>query len=221
MHLVEVSEGVVALGDRDDLSNGRDVAVHRVDRLEYHDLRLAQRVAGEDLLQVLGIVVAEDLAFIRCRADAVDDGGVVQLIADHHAVGNAPQQALEGGIVGAEAGGEHQRCLLAMPVGQARLQAGVQLVGAADVARTAGAGAVGLQRIVHLLAHGWVLGHPEVVVAAPDHDRFLVAALQFGQRVLATDAAEGGEGAVLVGGLQGLQLFAKKCLIHPFISLAS
>ncbi|MNE66992.1 hypothetical protein D3C80_1625760 [compost metagenome] len=91
----------------------------------------------------------------------------------------------------------------------------------ANVARTAGACAVGLQRLVHLLPDDGVLGHPEVVVAAPDDYRFLVAAFQFGQWVLAADAAEGGESAVLVGGLQCLQLFAKKCLVHPFISVAS
>ncbi|MCY1549488.1 hypothetical protein D9M68_856570 [compost metagenome] len=95
---------------------------------------MVQRVAREDLLQVLDIVVAEDLPRVRRRADAVDDGGMVQFVADHHAVGEAPQQALDGGIVGAEAGGEHQRRFLAVPVGQAGLQAGIHLVRAADVA---------------------------------------------------------------------------------------
>lgn len=221
MHLVEVGEGVVALGDRDDLGDWGNVAVHRVDRLEHHDLRLALRVAGEDLLQMGDVVVAEDFALVWRGANAVDDRGVVQFIADHHAVGDAPQQTLEGGVVGAEAGGEDQRRFLAVPVGQARLQAGIQLVRAADIARTAGASAVGLQRVVHLLAHSGMLRHAEVVVAAPDHHRFLLAAIQLGQWVLAADAAEGGEGAVLVGRLQCLQLFPKKCLVHPFISLAS
>ncbi|MCY1412864.1 hypothetical protein D9M71_282820 [compost metagenome] len=117
MHLVEVGEGVVALGDRDDFDDRGDVAVHRVDRLEHHDLRLVLWVAGEDLLEVRDIVVAKDPAFVGRRADAVDDGGMVQLIADHHAVGDAPQQALDGGVVGTEAGGKHQRCFLAVPVG--------------------------------------------------------------------------------------------------------
>ncbi|MNP40806.1 hypothetical protein D3C76_1344710 [compost metagenome] len=90
-----------------------------------------------------------------------------------------------------------------------------------NVARAAGAGTVGLQRLVHPLPDDGVLGHPEVVVTAPDDHRFLVVVVQFGQRILAADAAECGEGAVLVGGLQCLQLFAKKCLVHPFISLAS
>ncbi len=221
MHLVEVGEGVVALGDRNDFSDWGNIPVHRVDRLEHHDLRLTQRVAGEDLLEVRNIVVAEDLALVGRGANAVDDGGVVQLIADHHAVGDAPQQALEGGIIGAKAGGENQRRLLAVPVGQASFQTGIHLVRAADIARSAGARSVGLQRIVHLFAHCRMLRHPEVVIAAPDHHRFLLTAIQFGQRVLAADAAEGGEGAVLVGGLQCLQLFPKKCLVHPFISLAS
>ncbi|MCY1310588.1 hypothetical protein D9M70_607930 [compost metagenome] len=74
---------------------------------------------------------------------------------------------------------------------------------------------------MHLLAHGRVLRHAEVVVAAPDHHRLLLATIQLGQGVLAADAAEGSEGAVLVGGLQCLQLLPKKCLVHPFISLAS
>ena len=66
---------------------------------------------------MVDVVVAEDLALVRCRADAVDDGSVVQLITDHHAIGDAPQQALDRGVVGAETGGEHQRRFLTVPVG--------------------------------------------------------------------------------------------------------
>src|SRR5690606_8148234 len=105
-------------------------------------------------------------------------------------------------IVRAETGWKDQRGLLAMPLGKAGFQAGIQLMGSADIARSAGAGAVGLECYVHLLAHRRVLGHSQVVVAAPDNDRLPVAAVELCQRVLATDAAERCERAVLVGGLQ-------------------
>src|SRR5690606_36951030 len=42
MDLVEIGHGAVALGDVDDLGDRRDVAVHRVDRLEGHELGTAR-----------------------------------------------------------------------------------------------------------------------------------------------------------------------------------
>jgi len=55
---------------------------------------------------------------------------------------------------------------------------------------------------VHRLANGGMLGHAQVVVAAPDDDGTLSIIRQLRQWVLAADPAQGGEGAVLIGGLQ-------------------
>jgi len=151
---------------------------------------------------MLDVVVAEHLALVGRGTDAIDDGCVVQRVADHDAVGDLAQQALQRGVIRAEAGREHQCRFLAMPVGQAVFQPCIQLVGTADVARTAGARAVGIQRQVHRLANGGMLGHAQVVVAAPDDDGTLSIIRQLRHWVLAADPAQGGEGAVLIGGLQ-------------------
>ncbi len=127
-----------------------------------------------------GIVVPEYLALVGCCPNAIDDRGVVHGVARHQTVWNLAQQALQGRIVRAEAGWKDQRGLLVMPLGKAGFQAGIQLMGSADIARAAGAGAVGLECDVHLLAHRRVLGHSQVVVAAPDNDRLPVAAVELG-----------------------------------------
>jgi len=55
---------------------------------------------------------------------------------------------------------------------------------------------------VEPLANGGMLGHAQVVVAAPDDDGTLSIIRQLRHWVLAADPAQGGEGAVLIGGLQ-------------------
>ncbi len=73
------------------------------------------------------------------------------------------------------AGGEEQRGLLAVQVGELALQQDVVVVGAGDVAGAAGAGAAAVERLVHGGEHLGVLAHAEIVVGAPDRDLAAVA----------------------------------------------
>ena len=75
-------------------------------------------------------------------ADAGDHGGVVKRIGKDNAVGQFPAQRLQGGFVGDVARGEDQRRFLAMQIGQFMLEQRMVMVGARDIARTAGAGAL-------------------------------------------------------------------------------
>lgn len=170
MDLVEVGQRVVALGGVADGGDGRDVTVHGVDGLEGDDLRHVGRQGGQAGLQVGDVVVGEHLAAGAAVADALDHGGVVLGVGQHDATGQAPGERAERGPVGHVAGVEQQGGLLAMQRGQRTLQVDVAALGAGDVARAAGAGAVVVERLVHGGEHGGVLAHAEVVVGAPHRD---------------------------------------------------
>jgi hypothetical protein len=75
--LVEVGERVVAMGDVAHLADRRDVAVHRVDRFEGDDLGPGRIGGGQQLLEMGGVVVAEDLPDRTRMADAGDHRGMV------------------------------------------------------------------------------------------------------------------------------------------------
>ncbi|MCY1367286.1 8-amino-7-oxononanoate synthase [compost metagenome] len=74
--LRRIPDCVVISDELNHLSDRGDVSIHQVHRFEHHDLGVAQRIAGEDLLQMPDIVVAEDLPRVRRRADAIDNRGI-------------------------------------------------------------------------------------------------------------------------------------------------
>ncbi|MCY1361674.1 hypothetical protein D9M69_483490 [compost metagenome] len=127
---------------------------------------------------------------------------MVHFVADHDAVRNAAEQTLQCGVVRSKSGGEYESGFLAMPFGQASFEAGIELVRATDIARPTGARPIGFHGLVHPLPHHGVLGHAEVIVAAPDHYRLIRMPLEPRKRVSTADAAQGREGAVLIGVLQ-------------------
>ena len=103
-------------------------------------------------------------------ADAGDHRGVVVGVGIELAARQQRAQGLQGGLVGDVARGEDQRRFLAVQRGELALERDVQGVGAGDVARAAGARALGADRGLHRLEHHRMLAHGEVVVAAPHRD---------------------------------------------------
>ena len=215
MDLVEVGEraelgrGVADLGDRP------DIAVHRVDRLEGDDLRCGGVRAGQQLAQVRHVVVAEHAAGSAAVADAGDHRGVVQRVGEHQAAGQAGGQGRERRLVGDVARGEDQGRVLAMQAGQFALQLDMQVVGAGDVARAAGAGALRRHRVTHGLEHQGVAAHAEVVIAAPDHDLARGAHRRpvQGQRIAAGQPLQVGEHAIAALAAQPAQRVAEEPLV--------
>src|SRR3990167_3457816 len=63
MDLVEIGEGAMAVRGVAQGADRRDVAVHRVDRFEGHDLGRPGIGGGQQLLEMGDVVVAEDLAY--------------------------------------------------------------------------------------------------------------------------------------------------------------
>jgi hypothetical protein len=98
------------------------------------------------------------------QADAVDDGGVVEFVADDRVL--LAQQRFEQAAVGVERGGVQDGVLGAEETRQARLQRLVQVLRAADETHRTQAVAVGAQGLVRGRHHLRVGRQAEVVVGA-------------------------------------------------------
>jgi hypothetical protein len=124
----------------------RDAPVHREHAVGEYQHRARATGAGflQAAPQVIHVVVAVAPAARLAQADAVDDGGVVQLVADHR-VGFV-QQRLEQAAVGVEGGGIEHGVFGAHEGGDARLELLVQVLRAADEAHRGQAQTVAAQR---------------------------------------------------------------------------
>ena len=72
VNLVEISHRTVPLGDIANLCDRRDIAIHRIDRLETDELRLPRISAYQAVLKVDRVVVAENLVLGAAVPDALD-----------------------------------------------------------------------------------------------------------------------------------------------------
>src|ERR1700756_501517 len=59
--LIEISHRAIALGDIANLSNRRDIAIHRIDRLETDQLRTPRIGVDKAALEADRVVMAENL----------------------------------------------------------------------------------------------------------------------------------------------------------------
>ena len=220
MGLVDEGQRAVAPRDGQQLAQRRDVAVHRVQRFERHQLRPGRVERGESRLEVRGVAVREHDGFGAAAPDALDHRRVVVGVGQHHAPGQRAGEGREHRVVGDVAGGEHQRRVLAVQRREFRFERDDRVVGARDVAGATGAGAVARQREPARLEHQRVAAHAEVVVAAPDGDR-AAHAVEGRERDRAGRqlAAELPEHAVAIFAPQAFQGFTEEAVVveaaHP------
>ena len=130
MTFVDHDQGIVLFGQVANLVDGRHVAIHRKDAIGHDDaeallLRCLQLIFEVGHVGV-GIAVALGLA----QAHAVDDGGVVEGIADDGIFGR--EQGLEHTAVGIEAGGIEDGVFSPEEVGDGGFELLVQVLRAAD-----------------------------------------------------------------------------------------
>jgi hypothetical protein len=85
MDLVEIGHRSVPLRDIAQLRNGRDIAVHRIDRFETDQLWPARVGRGEHRFEMTGVVVTEDVLFGSAVPNALDHRGVIVGIRVHDA----------------------------------------------------------------------------------------------------------------------------------------
>ena len=170
VHLIDERQRVVALSDVGKLGDRGNVTVHRVDRLERNDAGARGVLVAQQLLEVRGIVVAEDAHRRAAATHALDHRVVVIGVRVDDALGQHAAEHGKGGEVGDPARREEQASFLAMPAGELALERDVHRRGARDIACSTTAGTVGGS-----LGDGRddlrVGRHAEVVVRAPDGDR--------------------------------------------------
>ena len=148
-----------------------DVAVHGIDALEDDELG---PVAGgaQQLLEMGEVVVAEDRLLAAGLAHALDHRVVVEGVRQDQAVRDQPRDGRDAGLVRDVARGEDEGGLLAVQVGELRLEL--------DHADGSCRRCCGCRRhpvpsapggLDHGAGHVRVLAHAEIVVRAPDRDR--------------------------------------------------
>jgi hypothetical protein len=114
--------------------------------------------------------VAEDVLLGAAVADAGDHRGVIEGIGEHHHARQLTRQGRQCRIIGDIAGGEDQRRVAAVQIGELALAQHMHMAVAGDVARAAGAGTDRAQGLLHRPEHRRMLPHAEIVVRAPYRD---------------------------------------------------
>jgi hypothetical protein len=103
MGIVDHHQSVVAPRKLGDAVEGRDIAVHAEDAVGGDEPRAGILRGLQLRLQILHIGMAIAVALGLAEADAVDDGGMVEGVADDRIL--LLQQGLEEPAIGIEAGG--------------------------------------------------------------------------------------------------------------------
>jgi hypothetical protein len=169
---------------RQHLGQGCDIALHREDAVNHHERTAVAvgvaRCAVQRRPEPIDAVVVEALHLGVAELAAVIDAGVVVLV-DHHGV-VPPRDRRDRADVGAKAGGEHERPLLAHEPRQPLLELLMDVEVAVEQARSRARRAVRRERLGGPLAHVWVRGEAEVVVGA-EHHQFLAVDEDAGVRL--------------------------------------
>ena len=173
---VDIAHRAVLLAHVEDLGDGSDIAVHRIDAFEGDQLGHFGAVLRQELVEMRHVIVAEHLVGRAAVADAFDHRGVIERVGKHHAARDLTRQRAKARPVRDIAASEQQRGFLVVEVSQLALEQHVVVVGARDVARAARARAAFVEAIMHRFEHRGVLAHAEIVVRAPHGDglRFLI-----------------------------------------------
>ena len=148
--LVEIGHRAVLLGEIADRRDRRDVAVHRVDALEGDELRARRTGSALSLASRSATSLWRKIALLAApwRMPSIIDAW---FFASEKMTqpGSSLTRVDERRVVGNVGGGEEKRGFLAVQVGELALELDVIVGGAGDVARAAGAGAHGVDRLVH------------------------------------------------------------------------
>jgi hypothetical protein len=130
VRVVDHDERVVALGEVADAGKRREMTVHREHAVGDDDAAPCVRRLAQPGLKVGEVTVAVTQPPGLAQADAVDEGGVVELIGDDGVL--AVEERLEDAGVGVEARREQDRGLGAQEGAQCLLKLDVRCLGAAD-----------------------------------------------------------------------------------------
>ncbi len=166
--VVHHQQGVVFLRQRRDLLELGDVAVHAEYAVGGDEAGARVFRLFELRLQIVHVRVGVAVAPGFAQANAVDDGGVIQRVADDGVL--FTQDGFEQPAVGVEAGAVKNGVVGAEEPRHRALQRLVQILGAADEAHRRHAESVVVQRFFCRRDDALVIGEPEIIVGAEvDH----------------------------------------------------
>ena len=164
VRVVDHDQGIVLPGQGRDVGQPGHVAVH-AEHAVGRNQPGARAGGGLELrLEVVHVAVAVAQACRLAQADTVNDGGVVELVADDGVL--LAQQRFEQARVGIEAGGVEDGVVGVQEIGERPLQLLVQVLRAADEAHRGHAEAVGPERVDRCLHQLGMVGETEVIVGA-------------------------------------------------------
>jgi hypothetical protein len=149
MDLVEIGNGAMTLCDVAQLGNGRDIAIHGIDRFEAPELRTLGICGRQQALKIARVVVAEAMLFGDAVPNALDHRNVVEGVRKYNAVRDMASQRSERRLVGDLARCKEQGGLLPVEIRKFPLEQYVIVVRTRDVARSSGAGAGAIDRFMH------------------------------------------------------------------------
>jgi hypothetical protein len=149
MDLVEIGHGAMTLCDIAQFGNGRDIAIHRIDRFEGHKLRTLGIRGRQQALKIARVVVPEAMLFSGAVPNALNHRGVVEGVRKYDAIRDMASQRRERRLLGDVARRKEQGGLLAVEVRKFPLEQYVIVVRTRDVARSSGAGAGAIDRFMH------------------------------------------------------------------------
>ena len=126
--VIHHDQGVMAVGQRADLAQLGEIAIHREYAIGDDDDAAGTALARRLQLgfEVVHVAIGEAEALRLGEPDAVDDRGVVQGIGDDGVL--LAEQRLEDRAIGIEAGGEQDRVIHAEIVRDAALEREMQVV---------------------------------------------------------------------------------------------
>ena len=168
MAFVDHHQRVVFVGERADLFQLGDMAVHREHAVGDDEPEAGVRRRFQAGLQFVHVGVGVAVALRLAQPHAVDDRGVVERIGNDGVA--LVQQRLEHAAVGVETGGEQDGVVLVEMRGDLALQRAMLVLRAADEAHRGHAEAVGVERLARRRDHLGMIGEAEIVVGAEiDH----------------------------------------------------
>ena len=179
MALIDHHEGIVLLCQVTDLIHRSDVAVHGEDPVGDDDAEACGLGFLEDALEVLHVGVLIAVALSLAQTHAVDDGGVVQGVADDSVL--RAKERLEEPAIGIEARSVEDGVLGVEVTGDGLLQLLVQILRAADEAHRAHAEAMAIHSCLGRSHEAGVVGEPEVVISTEVDDVLSRADLDVGR----------------------------------------
>jgi hypothetical protein len=166
--VIDHDQRVVGLGEVADAGQRSEVAVHREHAVGRDDPAPSARCGLELYGEVVEVAVPVAVTRRLRQPYAVDDARVVELVGDDR-VGVVGDR-LEEAAVGVEARRVQDGRLRAEERGQATLELGVELGGAADEPYGGHPEAPLVEARVRCGDNRWVVGEPEVVVGAEVDD---------------------------------------------------